>query len=60
MALPKLNAITAKYDLIKYPSTGTYCNSYRPYVVKEEKILMIAFETGHQKQALGCSRRYST
>jgi len=49
MALPKLNA-SPQYTC-KVPSTGDTV-SYRPYLVKEEKILMIAFETGHQKEAL--------
>jgi Zn finger protein HypA/HybF involved in hydrogenase expression len=50
MALPKLNA-TPNYT-VKVPSTGKKVG-YRPYLVKEEKVLMIAFETGDQKQALG-------
>lgn len=50
MALPKLNA-TPNYT-VKVPSTGKTVG-YRPYLVKEEKVLMIAFETGDQKQALG-------
>lgn len=50
MTLPKLNA-TPSYK-VKVPSTGNEV-SYRPYLVKEEKVLMIAFETGDQKQALG-------
>jgi len=50
MALPKLNA-TPKYELI-IPSSGQKIK-YRPYLVKEEKVLMIAFETGDQKQTLG-------
>jgi hypothetical protein len=45
MALPKLN--TPKYDL-KIPSTGTEI-TYRPYLVREEKILMIAMESEDQK-----------
>jgi hypothetical protein len=39
--LPKL--VTPKYDMI-VPSTGKSI-TYRPYVVKEEKILLIAIET---------------
>ena len=39
--LPKL--VTPKYDMI-VPSTGESI-TYRPYVVKEEKILLIAMET---------------
>lgn len=49
MALPKLND-TPKYE-ITVPSTGQKVR-YRPYLVKEEKVLMIAFETGDQKQTL--------
>lgn len=49
MALPKLNS-TPSYTL-EIPSTGQKV-TYRPYLVKEEKVLMIAFETGDQKQAL--------
>jgi len=50
MALPKLN--TSPSYTTKVPSTGQSI-TYRPYLVKEEKVLMIAFETGEQKQALG-------
>lgn len=50
MALPKLNA-SPSYELI-IPSSGQKIK-YRPYLVKEEKVLMIAFETGDQKQTLG-------
>lgn len=50
MALPKLNE-SVKYD-ITVPSTGKPVR-YRPYLVKEEKVLMIAFESGDQKQTLG-------
>ena len=42
MALPKL--ATAKYEL-KLPSTGKTIE-YRPFLVKEEKILLIAQSTG--------------
>ena len=48
MALPKLN--TAKYETT-IPSTGRTVE-YRPYLVKEEKILMIALESQDQKQVL--------
>jgi DNA-directed RNA polymerase subunit M/transcription elongation factor TFIIS len=47
--LPQLNS-TPKYEIV-IPSTGKKVN-YRPYLVKEEKVLMIAFETGDQKEAL--------
>jgi len=49
MALPKLN--TSPQYSCKIPSTKEVV-SYRPYLVKEEKVLMIAFETGDQKEAL--------
>ena len=49
MALPKLNS-TPQYSCV-IPSTKDTVK-YRPYLVKEEKILMIAFETGDQKAAL--------
>ena len=44
--LPKL--VTPKYDMI-VPSTGESI-TYRPYVVKEEKILLIAMESQDEKQ----------
>ena len=46
MALPQLNV--PKYEL-KVPSTG-FSAMYRPYLVKEEKILMLAMESEDQKQ----------
>ena len=49
MALPKLNS-NPSYNA-KIPSTGKRV-SYRPYLVKEEKVLMIAFETGEQNEIL--------
>lgn len=49
MALPRLN--DAPSYTTKVPSTGETV-SFRPYLVKEEKVLMIAFETGEQKEAL--------
>ena len=42
--LPKL--VTPKYDMI-VPSTGESI-TYRPYVVKEEKILLIAMESQNE------------
>jgi hypothetical protein len=48
MALPILNA--AKYSTI-IPSTGKEIQ-YRPYLVKEEKILMVAMESKDQKQII--------
>ena len=49
MALPKLNA-TPSHEMVQ-PSTGERV-SYRPYLVKEEKILLLAFESNDQKQAM--------
>lgn len=49
MALPKINA-APKYE-ITVPSTQQAVR-FRPYLVKEEKILMMAMETQDQKQAL--------
>jgi len=49
MALPKLND-APKYEL-EIPSTGNVV-SYRPYLVKEEKVLLMAFESQDQKQAM--------
>jgi len=48
MALPQL--ATAKYELT-LPSTGEKVE-YRPFLVKEEKILMIAQSTGDQSDIL--------
>ncbi len=49
MALPKLNS-DPKYK-VTIPSSGKEV-SFRPYLVKEEKVLMMAFESQDQKQAL--------
>ena len=49
MALPKLNE-TPKYEL-KIPSTGKKVK-FRPYLVKEEKILLMAAESGDQNQIM--------
>ena len=46
MALPQLNA--ARYTTV-IPSTGQEIE-YRPYLVKEEKILMLAMESNDQQQ----------
>ena len=46
MALPKLNTVT--YDL-KLPSSGQKLE-YRPFLVKEQKALMIAQESEDDKQ----------
>ena len=45
MALPKLNV--PKYTL-KLPSDARRIVNYRPFLVKEEKLLLIATETGEQ------------
>lgn len=47
MALPKLNDVP--YYSVEIPSTGVKTR-YRPYLVKEEKILLIALESGDLKQ----------
>ena len=44
--LPRM--VTPKYDMI-VPSTGKSI-TYRPYVVKEEKLLLIAMESQDDKQ----------
>lgn len=49
MALPKINE--SVYYEKKIPSTGKKIE-FRPYLVKEEKLLMQAFETGSHKLAL--------
>ncbi len=48
MALPVINAATYETNI---PSTGRAVK-YRPYLVKEEKILMIALESQDQKAVL--------
>ena len=55
MALPKLNV--PKYKM-KLPSDGRTVN-YRPFLVKEEKLLLLATETGerHYKSMYRYSRR---
>ena len=49
MALPKLNN-TPKYELT-VPSSGEVIR-HRPFLVKEEKVLMMAAETGEQKDTI--------
>lgn len=49
MALPKLND-TPKYELV-IPSTQEKVR-YRPYLVKEEKVLMLAAESGDAKASM--------
>jgi len=46
MALPK---VTAPRHVLTVPSTGEEI-SYRPYLVKEEKVLMMAMESNNQQQ----------
>ena len=48
MALPKLD--TPRYKM-KLPSTGKVVN-FRPFLVKEEKKLLIATETGEQEDII--------
>ena len=52
MALPKLE--TSRFESV-IPSTGQRV-SYRPYLVKEEKILMMAMETSDQKQIVRATK----
>ena len=54
MALPKL--ATPKYEL-QIPSTGESVN-YRPYLVKEEKVLMLAIESKDQSQMIKIGRAH--
>jgi hypothetical protein len=49
MALPKLNE-SPKYDLV-IPSTGKKVR-FRPYLIKEEKVLLMAFESKDIPMAL--------
>ena len=49
MTLPKINA--PEYSLV-VPSTGVEVK-YRPFLVKEEKLLLIAQETGDEKSLYG-------
>ena len=46
MALPKINTPTYELEL---PSTGEILK-YRPFLVKEQKLLLIAQESGEEKQ----------
>ena len=48
MALPQLN--NARYE-VTIPSTGQTV-TYRPYLVKEEKILMMAMESNDSKMIM--------
>ena len=56
MGLPKLNV--PKYKL-KLPSDGRTVN-YRPFLVKEEKLLLIATETGEQEEIIGAIKNIVT
>jgi hypothetical protein len=56
MALPKIN--TPTYEL-KIPSTGETIK-YRPFIVKEEKILLIASESGKQEDILNAIKQIVT
>ena len=49
MALPRLNE-NVKYTMV-IPSTGKEVE-YRPYLVKEEKVMLIALESGDNKQMM--------
>ena len=46
MPLPKIT--TSEYELV-LPSNGKTVK-YRPFLVKEEKILILALESGNQKE----------
>ncbi len=52
MALPKINNM--KYDTV-VPSTGKTVQ-FRPYLVKEEKILMMAMESNDSKQIMQATK----
>jgi hypothetical protein len=52
MALPKLDS--SRFETV-IPSTGQKV-TYRPYLVKEEKILMMAMETSDQKQIVRATK----
>ena len=56
MALPKLNVPQYKTTL---PSTGKTVN-YRPFLVKEEKLLLIATETGEQAELVSAIKKIIT
>jgi|TARA_B100000085_G_scaffold283141_1_gene313092 hypothetical protein len=50
MALPRLKNDIPKYDLI-IPSTGNTVK-FRPFLVKEQKVLLMAFESKDNKQMI--------
>ena len=56
MALPKIN--TPTYELV-IPSTDEKIE-YRPFLVKEEKILLIAMESGKQKDIITAIKQIVT
>ena len=56
MALPKIN--TPTYELV-IPSTDEKIE-YRPFLVKEEKILLIAMESGQQKDIITAIKQIVT
>lgn len=56
MALPKLNVPQYKCTL---PSSGKTVN-YRPFLVKEEKLLLIASETGEQSELINAIKTIIT
>ena len=56
MALPKIN--TPTYEL-EVPSTGEKIK-YRPFLVKEEKILLIASESGKQEDVINAIKQIAT
>ena len=49
MALPKIGYPTYELEL---PSTGKSVK-YRPFLVKEEKVLLLALEAEDEKQVIG-------
>ena len=53
MALPKMNVAT---HTMKLPSSGKVL-TYRPFLVKEEKILMTAMESGEQADMMRALRQ---
>ena len=50
MALPQLKNDVPKYEMT-VPSTGEVVK-YRPFLVKEQKVLLVAFESKDSKQIL--------
>ena len=54
MALPQLKNDVPKYEMT-IPSTGQIVK-YRPFLVKEQKVLLVAFESKDSKQILNSVR----